>query len=130
MNPAELFRQESNTVQLAPGEFLYREGDRADKMYVLLEGEVDIRVGDYVKTLREGALIGEVALVDDGPRAANVVANSACRLAQIDQQRFDFLVQQHPYFARHVMKSLVDHLRYVIFSKSSDATQSAKSSAE
>jgi len=130
MNPAELFRQETNTVQLAPGECLHREGDKADKMYVLLEGEVDITVGDYVKTLREGALIGEVALVDDSPRAANVVANSACRLAQIDQQRFDFLVQQHPYFARHVMKSLVDHLRYVIFSKSSDATQSAKSSAE
>ena len=119
MNPAELFRQEPNTVQLAPGEFLYREGDEADKMYVLLEGEIDIRVGDYIKTVREGALIGEAALIEDTPRAANAVAKSTCRLAQIDRQRFDFLVQQHPYFARHVMKSLVDHLRYVIFSKPS-----------
>jgi CRP-like cAMP-binding protein len=42
MNPAELFRQESNTVQLAPGDFLFREGEKGDKMYVLLEGEVDI----------------------------------------------------------------------------------------
>ena len=86
---------------------------------VLLEGEIDIRVGDYMKTVREGALIGEAALIEDRPRAANVVGKSTCRLAQIDPQRFDFLVQQHPYFARHVMKSLVDHLRYVIFSKSS-----------
>jgi len=116
MNPAELFRQETNTVQLAPGEFLYREGDKADKMYVLLEGEIDIRVRDYVKTAREGAFIGEVAFVEDRPRAANAVAKSACRLAQIDRQRFHFLVQQHPHFAMHVMKSLVDHLRYVIFS--------------
>ena len=38
-NPAELFRQETNTLQLAPGEFLYREGDKADKMYILLEGK-------------------------------------------------------------------------------------------
>jgi CRP-like cAMP-binding protein len=129
MNPAELFHQESNTVQLAPGEFLYREGDKADKMYVLLQGEIDITVGDYVETAREGALIGEVALVDDSPRAANAVAKSACRLAQIDRQRFDFLVQQHPHFARHVMKSLVDHLRYVIFSKSSGETQSGKSTS-
>lgn len=129
MNPAELFRQETNTVQLAPGEFLYREGDKADKMYVLLEGEIDIRVGDYIKTVREGALIGEAALIEDGPRAANVVAKSTCRLAQIDPQRFDFLVQQHPYFARHVMKSLVDHLRYVIFSKPSGETRCGRSTS-
>ena len=124
MNPAELFRQETNTVQLAPGEFLYREGDKADNMYVLLEGEIDIRIGDYVKTEREGALIGEAALVEDRPRSANAVAKSACRLAQIDRQRFDFLVREHPHFARHVMKSLVDHLRYVIFSKPSGGSTS------
>jgi len=49
MNPAELFRQEPDALQLAPGEFLYREGEKADKMYVLLEGEIDIRVGDSSK---------------------------------------------------------------------------------
>jgi len=42
MNPAELFRQESNTVQLAPGGFLFREGEKGDTMYALLEGEIDI----------------------------------------------------------------------------------------
>jgi len=114
MNPVELFSQETDTVQLTPGEFLYREGDKADKMYVLLEGEIDVRVGNSVKTVREGAVIGEAALIEDRPRAANAVAKSACRLAQIDQQRFDFLVQQHPHFATYVMKSLFDHLRFVI----------------
>ena len=48
MNPAELFRQESEALQLVPGDFLFREGDNGDKMYVLLEGEMDIRLGDYV----------------------------------------------------------------------------------
>src|SRR5262245_47328290 len=113
MNAAELFRHETNTVQLAPGEFLYREGDKAENMYVLLEGELDIRVGDYAKTAKEGALIGEAALVEERPRVANAVAKSACRLAQIDRQRFNFLVQQHPQFATYAMKSLVDHLHHV-----------------
>jgi CRP/FNR family transcriptional regulator, cyclic AMP receptor protein len=113
MNPADLFRNETNIVQLAPGEFLYREGEQADNMYVLLEGEIDIRVGDYVKTAREGALIGEAALVEERPRVANAVAKSTCRLAQIDRQRFDFLVQQHPQFATYALKSLVDHLHHV-----------------
>ena len=113
MNAAELFRHETHTVQLAPGEFLYREGDKADDMYVLLEGELDIRVGEFVKTAGEGALIGQAALIEERPRAANAVAKSACRLAQIDRQRFDFLVQQHPQFATYAMKSLIDHLRHV-----------------
>jgi len=113
MNAADLFDHETNTIQLAPGEFLYREGDNADNMYVLLDGEIDIRVGDYAKTAGKGALIGQAALIEERPRAANAVAKSACRLVQIDRKRFDFLVQQHPQFATHAMKSLVDHLRHV-----------------
>ena len=83
-------------------------------MYVLLEGKMDILLGNHVvETAKEGALIGEMALIDDSPRAANAVAKSACRLAQIDQRRFDFLVQQHPHFARHVMRELADRLRHM-----------------
>jgi CRP-like cAMP-binding protein len=112
MNPAELFRQDTDALQLAPGDFLFREGDKRDKMYVVLEGEMDVRLGDYVvETAREGALIGEMALIDDRPRAANAVAKTACRLAPIDQRRFHFLIQQHPHFATHVMKELADRLR-------------------
>ena len=79
MNPAELFRQESNTLQLAPGDFLFREGEKGDKMYVLLEGEIDIFLGDFVlETAGPGALLGEMALIDDSPRTANAVAKSPC----------------------------------------------------
>ena len=55
MNPADLFREEADTVQLAPGDFLFREGDKRDCMYVLLEGEMDVRLGNYVvETATEG----------------------------------------------------------------------------
>lgn len=114
MNPAELFRQESNTLQLAPGDFLFREGEKGDKMYVLLEGEVDIFIGDFVfETAGPGSLLGEMALIDDSPRTANAVAKSPSRLAQIDRRRFHFLVQQTPHFATHVMKTLADRLRHM-----------------
>jgi CRP-like cAMP-binding protein len=114
VNPAELFRQETDTVQLAPGDILFREGDKRDKMYVVLEGEMDVRLGDYVvETAKAGALIGEMALIDDSPRAANAIAKTACRLAPIDQRRFHFLIQQHPHFATHVMKELAARLRHM-----------------
>ena len=114
MNPAELFRKESDTLQLGPGDFLFRERDKGDKMYVLLEGEIDISLGDLVlEAAGPGALIGEMALIDDTPRTANAVAKTACRLAQIDRRRFHFLVQQTPHFATHVMKTLADRLRHM-----------------
>ena len=83
-------------------------------MYVLLEGDIDISLGDYVlETARPGALVGEMALIDDTPRTANAVAKTVCRLAQIDRRRFHFLVQQTPHFATHVMKTLADRLRHM-----------------
>jgi CRP/FNR family transcriptional regulator, cyclic AMP receptor protein len=114
MNPAELFRQETGALQLAPGDSLFREGEKGEKMYVLLEGEMDILLGDFVlETVGKGALIGEMALIDDNPRTASVVAKTSCRLAEIDRRRFHFLVQQTPHFATHVMKTLADRLRHM-----------------
>jgi len=114
MNPAELFRQETGPLQIAPGASLFREGEKGEKMYVLLEGEMEILLGDFVlETVRQGALIGEMALIDDSPRTASVVARTPCRLAEIDRRRFHFLVQQTPHFATHVMKTLADRLRHM-----------------
>ena len=114
MNPAELFRHETAALQLAPGDFLFREGDSGEKTYVLLEGEMEILLGDFVlETARPGTLIGEMALIDDSPRTAGAVAKTSCRLAEIDRRRFHFLVQQTPHFATHVMKTLANRLRHM-----------------
>ena len=112
MNPAELFRQDSDTVQLKPGENLFRTGDPAQEMYVLLEGVADVLVGDtVVETATPGALLGEMALIEAAPRTATVRAKTVCRLAKVNSKRFDFLVQQTPFFAIHVMKVLADRVR-------------------
>jgi CRP/FNR family cyclic AMP-dependent transcriptional regulator len=82
MNLAGLFDQDPDALQLAPGDFLFQEGDTGEKMYVVLEGEMDVRLGDYVvETAGAGALIGVIALLDDSPRATNAVAKNPCRLA-------------------------------------------------
>jgi CRP-like cAMP-binding protein len=114
MDPKQLFRQDSDTLGIAPGDFLFREGERGDKMYVLLEGNADVMVADLVvEAAAPGALLGEMALIDDSPRTASVVAKTPCRFAQIDRRRFHFLVQQTPHFATHVMKTLADRLRHM-----------------
>jgi CRP/FNR family transcriptional regulator, cyclic AMP receptor protein len=96
------------------GNVLFREGDNGDKVYVVLEGQMEIVLGDFVlASAGPGALIGEMALIDDSLRTASAVAKTSCRLAEIDRRRLHFLVQQTPHFATHVMKTLADRLRHM-----------------
>ncbi len=112
MNPAELFAHQTDTTNLAPGDTLFREGDAGDGMYVVLEGALEIQVsGKVVETSTRGAIIGELALIDQAPRIATVTAKEASKLVKIDQRRFHFLIQQNPFFATHVMKVLAERLR-------------------
>jgi CRP-like cAMP-binding protein len=114
MNPAELFAHESNPIRLAPGEILFKAGDAADGMYVLLEGALDVLVGDrVVENSTTGSIIGEMALIDHSPRGATIIAREPCTLAKIDEQRFHRIIQQNPFFATHVMKVLADRIRHM-----------------
>ena len=112
MDPADLFSQQEDHVLLAPGEVLFKEGEQGDAMFVLLEGTMDIIVGGkIVENSGRGAIIGEMALIDQSPRGATAVARGPVRLARVDQSRFHFLIRQNPFFATHVMKRMADRLR-------------------
>ena len=111
-NPAAMLRGVFDSFRMSAGETLFREGDEGDRMYVILEGRMDILVGNtVVETANEGGIVGEMALIDDAPRAASVVATTLCRLVAVDRKRFHSLVQSDPTFATHVMKVLADRLR-------------------
>lgn len=81
-------------------------------MYVLVEGEVDVHVGaNVVDSLRPGAIFGEMALIDDAPRSASVLAKTDCKLVEVDRKRFEYLVSETPFFALAVMRVMADRLR-------------------
>lgn len=87
-------------------------GDAGDGMYVVQEGEVEIIVNArVVETVTAGGIVGEMALIDKGPRSARVVAKTGARLVKVNPRRFEFLVQQTPFFAIEVMKLLAQRLR-------------------
>lgn len=114
MNPANLFSHDTDTTNLAPGEILFSEGESGDCMYVLLEGSVDVIVGGKaVEHSERGAILGELALIDQSPRTATVVAKESAKLAKVDERRFNFMIGQNPFFATHVMKVLADRLRHM-----------------
>jgi CRP-like cAMP-binding protein len=112
MNPADLFSRETDPIRLSAGEILFREGDPADAMFVLLDGSINVTVGGkVVEIARRGAVLGEMALIDHSLRGATLTAAEPSTLAKIDERRFQRLIQQNPFFATHIMKVLADRIR-------------------
>ncbi|MEQ8661968.1 MAG: cyclic nucleotide-binding domain-containing protein [Gammaproteobacteria bacterium] len=114
MNLSSLFNNETDVTACADGEVIFREGERGDAMYVVVEGSVTLSVrGIEIGHLEPGELFGEMALIDAEPRSATATARGACRIARVDERRFTFLVQQTPFFALHVMRVLAARLRHM-----------------
>ena len=83
-------------------------------MYVVRTGEVEISVsGKTVMQIGPGGVFGELALVDTGARSATATASVATTLVRVDARKFQFLVQQHPFFALEVMKLMAERLRHM-----------------
>jgi CRP-like cAMP-binding protein len=107
----QLLDAPESTEAYAPGDVVFREGDTAHHMYVVLDGEMELQVeGRAVGSSHPGDLLGEMAIVGSHRRTATAIARTACRLAPVTERRFVLLVQEHPYFALHVMKVLTDRI--------------------
>ena len=61
--------------------------------------------------LSQGDIFGDMAIVDTHSRSGTAVAATDCRVAAVDQKRFEFLVQPNPHFAVQVMSAMADRLR-------------------
>lgn len=110
----ELFANNPDIVRVAAGQPLFSEGDDGHKMYVLTTGTAEVIVNNrVVEQLQHGNIVGEMGIVSPGPRSATVVATSDCEFVAIDEKRFNYLVQQTPFFATQVMRVMAERLRAV-----------------
>jgi len=88
-----------------------REGERGDAMFLILEGELRVRVIRHGKesilaTLKAGDFFGEISLLDEGPRSADVVANDRSTLLKISAASFAKLRREAPALAEPFLHSL------------------------
>jgi len=83
--------------RVRPWTEIIKQGDPGDAMYLILEGEVRVRMmiggkESVLVTLSPGEFFGEVALFDHGPRSADVVANGESVLLRISAAAFQKLI--------------------------------------
>ena len=90
------------------------EGGTGACMYVVQEGRVSIAIkGAVIETIGVGGIFGEMALVDDAPRAASAIATSDCTLLAIDRAAFLELIRSNPAFGTELLKNISERLRYL-----------------
>lgn len=108
----ELFAHNPEIVRVEAGKLLFSENEEGHLMYVLTNGVAEVFVSNrLVEVLLPGNIVGELGIVSPGPRSASVLAQSNCEFVAVDEKRFHFLVQQVPFFATQVMRTLAERLR-------------------
>ncbi|NDJ53410.1 MAG: cyclic nucleotide-binding domain-containing protein [Chloroflexi bacterium] len=103
-------------VTLEPSEYIFREGDPANSLYILAYGRVAIMKENpdgeaLVLGYRDpGELVGEIALLSDSPRTASVMAIEPTRLLTISREDFWHGMHEDPTFQETVIHTLIDQL--------------------
>ncbi|TGM43976.1 phospholipase [Leptospira biflexa] len=89
-------------IFLPGGETLMRQGDKADGMYVVVNGSLVYEVRNLENTIvstgsfSKGDIIGEIALLTGEPRTATVVATLSCEIVKISTAAFEAVFSKHP----------------------------------
>lgn len=93
------------------GETIVEEGATAIALYVILRGRVRVeRAGAQVGELRAGDFFGELALIEDEPRSASVIAVEETECLLFLAWEFRSLLEEHPQIAAPIMRSLIERL--------------------
>jgi sigma-B regulation protein RsbU (phosphoserine phosphatase) len=109
--------QTMRPCELAAGKLLFEEGEKGERFYILIDGEVEIikALGtpeERLLTVRgAGTFIGEMSLIlRDGLRTASVRALTPARLLEMTRAEFDDLIQRQPVLAYEMVRVLSERL--------------------
>ncbi len=108
--------QSAHRQRLAPGETLFHEGDVGAECFIVMAGDVDVvkQLGDELVLLercRPGSIIGEMALIDNSPRAASVRSRTSATLLRITESEFMTLMHANPTAAMALLRGGTARLR-------------------
>lgn len=112
----ERFEAEARRVLLPGGHVLFREGDPADHLYLLIHGRLQVSAEridgtrHIVGEIGSGGICGERALLLSAPHSAMVRAQRDSELMELPREGFDRLIGRHPHAMLHVARTLVGRL--------------------
>ena len=104
--------QLADEVDLPAGHVLMREGENGSQMFILLEGEARVeRAGREVAVVGAGEVLGEMAIVAEGPRVATATLTKPSRLFVIAHREFHSLMDEMPSVRKCVLDEVARRVR-------------------
>lgn len=95
----------------APGDIIMRQGDRADYVFSLLEGEAEVLSENIaVGRIGEGEIIGAMAVLTGQPRSATVRAKTRCTVVKVPHNQFTTLIHDHPAMIHALLTDMARHI--------------------
>ena len=102
----------ADEIDVRAGTVLTHEGYREGFFFIVMEGTVRIeRGGQTVNWLGPGEFLGEIALLDGGPRTATATADTPCRLLSMTYQMFHELLDASPDIRTAILEAVGRRLR-------------------
>jgi CRP-like cAMP-binding protein len=102
----------ADEIDVPAGTALTHEGRHEGYFFIILSGSVRIdRGGRTINTMGPGEFLGEIALLDGGPRTATATTESACRLLSVTNDDFDQLLAGSPSVRTSVLEAVGQRLR-------------------
>jgi len=99
-------------MEVEAGKVLTREGQSGSEFFVIVDGEVSVtKDGQEIRTLGPGDFFGEIALLEDTPRTATVVAKTPLRFFVLTRQSFRSMLAHQPELERKVLAALEERVR-------------------
>lgn len=104
--------------ELGAGEVIFRQGDEAEALYVVTRGSVSAVVAtrdaarrtQRFASLGPGTMFGEMALLDQAGRSADVVADGPACVQVLSRERLESLLNEHPEVAAKLYRNIAAHL--------------------
>jgi len=114
------------------GDIIFNQGDEGEKMYIVGEGQVEIKIRHrsghtYAAVyLGEGQVFGEMALIDETTRSATVVsAHESTKVYSIPRDQFTSLCTTRTAIGYLMMRNIAQDLSFKIRHQDFDATKNA-----
>jgi CRP-like cAMP-binding protein len=108
----ERIARSGDEMQMAAGSLLAQQGETGREAFIVLDGKVAVkRNGRKVASLGPGAIVGELSLLDHGPRTATVVCETDSEVFVIDQRHFIAVFDDIPTLAHKLLASLAGRIR-------------------
>jgi len=105
---------EAGTARFQRGQPIFRQGQTGLLMFVVQEGRVALSIGQQVvQRVGAGGVFGEMALVDQSPRAASATADDECVLLGFNRAIFVNLVKSNPEFGASLLAAMAERVRYM-----------------